>query len=337
MGVVPYYTAVGGYFEAKVYENIYDYIKARPDAFNLTESTLTKDGRVVNVRNEAFVSQSDYRFSLFPNVRISIEVAARNAAVEIMADAMKDKKKKLDVVLQAIGGTNPLGDLKLIVDGKEIIFELKYYGDIDNITWYTFSDYDTFNRLFSQVLWDNRPDLWDTPQKKGDKSRDWVQKIQSTGFEKYMGYLAQKEASHQSSNENYNMLKFLLGKGQKFGNTEKAIEILDKKKVIIGSSKLGENRYYVSLTLSEALKVLDGVEITKPTLEDIHNSRQMVYRATIGGKSEPLLGMGFNNPNFPASPSGEASGKEPHWHTPFKMFITSKLLGIPNQAITKIK
>lgn len=66
MGIIPYYTAVGGYFEAKVYEYLYEYISKRPETFDLKESAILKNGKFLSGRSESFVSQSDYRFSLFP-------------------------------------------------------------------------------------------------------------------------------------------------------------------------------------------------------------------------------------------------------------------------------
>lgn len=121
---------------------------------------------------------------------------------------------------------------------------------------------------------------------------------------------------------NAQLLYYLMEKAgakQKYGGSS-----LEHKKVIVGSSALGKDRFHVTVSISELLKKQD-----KRTLDASQEGKTFVFRA----RNESLAGLHVvaEKLNQNASLTNEAGNNKPTWSTSFRMYVTQKLLGLPQK------
>lgn len=107
------------------------------------------------------------------------------------------------------------------------------------------------------------------------------------------------------------------GAKQKYGGSS-----LENKKVIVGSSALGKDKFHVTVSISELLKKQD-----KRSLDAAQEGKTFVFR----NQGEALAGIHLmpDKLNQNASLTNEAGNDPPTWSSSFRMYVTQKLLGLP--------
>lgn len=305
--------AVGRYFEYRVYEEI----KAQcPSDATVTENV--GEGGMSQEHLRSFMSQAGFENLLYPNQVAAIRAAAENAVKAIYQDTLKDQK---NILLWALAGSSPEGDIAVAFGDTKITFELKYYKDVDSIKWFSLSDsggLSNFPKLFSVAMFEARDSVkgvWDTPNRKGLDRQTWVNNLQTIGLSHYVRRILKPASGAQS---NKSLLQYLVskaGSAGKFGDTT-----LANKKIIIGSTAL-KHRYHVTCTLSD---LFDAVKNKDLTLSQ--EAKAMVFKQ----QEDRLATFSINADKLArnASKSNEAGLDPPTWTSTFDLYLTEKFLQI---------
>lgn len=170
-----------------------------------------------------------------------INSIAAAAAKQVLPDSCEE------VLIKAIGKSSVEGDASIEINGKTIMFELKYLTDKGrSVKWFTLSD-SNFNKTLLQAAHKSGADaLWDQDHKL-KTTDEWTASVREFAVNQYA-----KEIMTGASPDAKNLLLFLIEKG---GQVKTGPSY--QKKILRGFRPTSSTSFEVSIDLDTMMEKVD--------------------------------------------------------------------------------